>query len=487
EIASYLECKNPVLEGEFEIKGIKVKTCYTALKEHMAKYTKEEAFRISGFSPEHFEELADLYCSGKVITAYTQYGIDHYRGGHLFGQALCILHAITNNLSRPGSGVGGPGSPDGSLYPMGAAMAQYIGTAPIGAANVNNVICAAAMPEVYRTGKYMGQDYPIRGYMGNSENPVSNNANQNGWLKDILPKLELMVMLDNEMTDSCMYADYVLPTAFWLECTDVRGNFCNPYVVYGEKAIEPLFESKTDNEVASLIAKEMGLGDYYPMRTDEELIDIIFNTDFCKSKGITRENLKAKKAIRVRGTAEEPWIIGGYGEEFPTPSGRLELYCEQPGARYEYGQPWQAEAADQHFPVWLEPYENWPGAEIHKKYPLGYLQLHQRGRTHTQWITEPSLREIDPEPLCHMARNDAEARGLKTGDVVEVFNDRGHAVCRMVIDDKVCDGICYIPKGWQRFQFIAGGYQELTNDKNDLCAGGYSFYDAAVEVKKWEE
>lgn len=111
DIAFYTECDTPVLEGEFEVQGIKVKTAYSALKEHMAAYTVEDASELSGVPVETIRELVDIYTSGEPVMAYTQFGIDHYRGSHLWGQTLAIIAALTNNLSRHGSGLGGPAVP----------------------------------------------------------------------------------------------------------------------------------------------------------------------------------------------------------------------------------------------------------------------------------------------------------------------------------------------------------------------------------------
>lgn len=486
-IMPYTECDNPVLEGEYEVEGIKVKTVYSALKEHMAQYTVEDASDLSGIPSETIEALIAVYASGDPVTAYTQYGIDHYRGGHLWGQALAILHALTNNLSRHGTGIGGPGAPKGALSPLGQNVAMARGTNPVKADKANGTIASCAWSDVVKTGKFKGEDYPIKGYMSNCDNVASNRGGQRVWLDEDVKNLELIVSIEIEMTDTSRYADYVLPAAFWLECTDIRGNFSNPYIVYGGKAIEPLWECKTDNEISTLLAEALGVGKDYPHRTDEEWIDIAFDSDTMRAKGFTQQRLKEEKALRCLGTEEEPWIIGGYGEEFPTPSGRAELYCEIPGARYDYGQDWQSEAKEQQFPIWLPPYENWPHAEIRKKYPLSYLSLHQRGRTHTQWFASETLREIDKEPYCHISRPDAASRDIEDMEVVEVFNDRGHCVVKALIDDSLPEGVCYIPKGWQRHQFIAGGYQEMTMNAGDACAGGYIFYDAVVDIRKWEE
>ncbi|HIT44839.1 MAG TPA: molybdopterin-dependent oxidoreductase [Candidatus Aphodovivens excrementavium] len=487
QIALYTECEHPVLEGEFEVDGIRVKTAYTALKEHMAQYTVEDASELSGIPVETINKIIDIYASGDRVTAYTQFGIDHYRGGHLWGQALAILHALTNNLSRHGTGIGGPGAPKGALSPLGQNTAMGRGTNPIKADKVMTSIASCAWSEVVATGKFRGQDYPIKGYIGNCDNIASNRGGQRDWLDKDVKNLELIVDIDFEMTDTARYSDYVLPAAFWLECTDIRGNFSNPYIVYGEKCIDPLWECKTDNEISTLLAEALGVGEYYPPRTDEEWIDICFDSDTMRAKGFNQERIKKERALRCLGTPEEPWIIGGYGEEFPTQSGRAEIYNEVPTARYDYGQDWQSEAKLEQFPIWKEPYENWPGSEAKKKYPLSYLTLHERGRTHTQWFGCETLREIDPEPYVHVSPQDAESRGIEDMEIVEVFNDRGHCVIKAVIDNALPEGVCFIPKGWQMDQFIEGSFQEMTLNAGDWCAGGYVFYDATVEIRKWEE
>ena len=115
-----------------------------------------------------------------------------------------------------------------------------------------------------------------------------------------------------------------------------------------------------------------------------------------------------------------------------------------------------------------------------------YLQEHSRFRIHTQWFEVPVLRELDPEPQGKVNSVDAEARGVKDGDYIEVFNDRGHAVVKALIDESIAPGIISIPKGWQRSQFKAGCYQELTNPKTDKYADSIAPYDTRVDFKKWE-
>lgn len=83
-----------------------------------------------------------------------------------------------------------------------------------------------------------------------------------------------------------------------------------------------------------------------------------------------------------------------------------------------------------------------------------------------------------------MSREDAKARGIKTGDIVEVFNDRGRAVVKAEVNDSISTGILSIPKGWQREQFIDGCFQELTNTQIDPMNVNFAYFDCLVDVRK---
>ena len=105
---------------------------------------------------------------------------------------------------------------------------------------------------------------------------------------------------------------------------------------------------------------------------------------------------------------------------------------------------------------------------------------------HTQYNDVPWLRELDPEPYLRMNPADAEARGLKNGDIVEAYNDRGHCVCKLRYDMAIRPGMVSSPKGWPREFYISGSYQELTGDHLNLFHQNTSFDDTLVEVRKYE-
>lgn len=481
--ALYTECKTPVLEGSFTVNGIEVETVYTALKRHMAQYTVEDASGASLIPVDTIKELARRYAEDGPVFIYSVYAIDHYCNGHLFAQAISILCALTDNISRLGSGVGA-GSMSVAVLGLGGAVNSGWTKVDGGKKASYGSIPQADFANVVSSGKHKGKDFPVKALMVSCSNPISNWAQQGLWFSDILPNLEFVVTLDTEMTDTARYSDIVLPVAFWLETDDYRTNQANPYVVYGQKAIEPLHESKLDSEIFALIADKMGLGDDVPLKPPREWIELSLDSDKLRDAGFTPKTLEEQKAIRAIGSDDLPYVPGYGGAELKTPSGRAELYCECPVPRLDFGQDWKGDAEKEHFPYFLPPYENWYKGETFKKYPISFVQVHERWRTHSQWFAVESLRELDPEPLVHVSREDAEARGIVDGDIVEVFNDRGHVVVKAIVDDACSKGFAFMPKGWQINQCIEGCMQELTTTVVHPLSVNYSYYDVLADIRK---
>lgn len=122
------------------------------------------------------------------------------------------------------------------------------------------------------TGKKLGEDFPIKSFYASCTNVVSNQTDQN-------KTLELMNAIgvhrhpgyDYERYRAvCRYPAARLPLDFETEDLRVR-YYCNPYLLWNEKAVEPLYESKPDFEIYKLIAEAMGYGDFFQFTADEYL------------------------------------------------------------------------------------------------------------------------------------------------------------------------------------------------------------------------
>lgn len=480
-ICPYEEASSVALEGSYEIDGVQLDTVFTLLKKHLSQYTLADASEISGVPEPVLRNLAETWSKIGPVTINLMYSLDHYQNGHLFFQAAGVLQTLTGNIGRPGSGFSGVFITDTPFNWRRAAIPSK--SLP------TNTIPSFHLYNVWRDQEYKGKPYPLKALITACSNSMGNYAEQGRWFSDIFPNLEFWVVLEIEMTDCARHADIVLPASYWLELYDVRNVYMR-YVYEAERAIKPLHESKPDSEIIALIGNAMGYGEDFPLdRKEEDWAAILMDSEALRKRGITRESLHEKHMQPFMGGDEiqdEAIVRGGKYSPIPTPHGRLMLYWENPAPRVDFGQKITPEMLrKERFPYFRPPAEAWKDNPLHKKYPLVFIQEHARFRTHTQFFEVPMLRELDPEPLAKMGRECAESRGIRDGELVEVFNDRGHAVARAVIDDGMGPGIISIPKGWQRHQFISGSYQELTSSELEPMAVGGTWFDVLVDVRPW--
>lgn len=175
-------------------------------------------------------------------------------------------------------------------------------------------------------------------------------------------------------------------------------------------------------------------------------------------------------------------LFNGEGGVFPTPTGRAQFYQENPVPQMDFGQ--QIDVEKERLPHWEPPYEAWSENPLAKKYPLIYTSERPKWKVHTQWGRVPWILELNPEPIANIHPKDAEARKIKTGDMVKIYNDRGHVVLKAVINNGIRPGMVVLPKGWELDQFKDGHYQDLTSRvSNDACINN-CYFDTLVEVEK---
>ena len=467
------ETKNPAIEGRFEINGVKVTTAYTLLKEQMETCTPEWAEAITEVPTDTIVELARMYACDTPSTIYAGYHL--YDNCGEMGHAWATLASLTGNIGKRGASIGHLGKNKPNLNQAGNLF-------PTGFKNYSDDIPWLVVKDILETGKYKGKDFPIRLLYNICANPVGSYGNQKYIIEQMLPKINCIVTADMEFSDTTVYSDFILPACHYFETDWIQGSSHTPFLYMANKVVEPIGEAKSDLNIFRAIAAVLDdpEANAFYAKSDEEMMRAIVDTPASAALGIDLDTLKEKNVLADR---EENWIHWE-DQKWSTRSGRLEFYVENPAARINIGMPINKE--DYHLPVYREPFEAYEGSEQYKKYPLFHYCERTRWHMHTQYNDVPWLRELDPEPYLRMNPADAEARGLKNGDVVEAYNDRGHCVCKLKYDMAIRPGMVSSPKGWPRKFYISGSYQELTGDHLNLFHQNTSFDDTLVEVRKYE-
>ena len=143
----------------------------------------------------------------------------------------------------------------------------------------------------------------------------------------------------------------------------------------------------------------------------------------------------------------------------------------------------------QAFPQFEEPSEAYAGNPLASKYPLTFLTGKTRFRNHSYMSNTPWFHQMYDEPLM-MNPVDVQARGLKDGDTVRVFNDRGEFTALLWADETIRPGSCYMAE--ERFlQYSPGGLMQSVVNSTPI-ARSYTgthgaqvpFNDNLVQVEK---
>ena len=124
-------------------------------------------------------------------------------------------------------------------------------------------------------------------------------------------------------------------------------------------------------------------------------------------------------------------------------------------------------------------------------YPLLVLSNHGRWRTHAQaddipWSKEALTGKVKGfdgyhyEP-CWINPSDAAARGIKQGDIVRVFNERGSVLCGALVFERVMPGAVSIDHG-ARTDFIVPGKIDRGGAINLITPEGLTSKHAAGQA-----
>ena len=153
------------------------------------------------------------------------------------------------------------------------------------------------------------------------------------------------------------------------------------------------------------------------------------------AEGVFRLPPRADPEILMAGFRADPG-----GAALRTPSGKIEIFSETI-ASFGY------DDCPGH-PAWLEPAE-WLGSPLAARYPLHLVSNQPGAKLHSQYDLGPHCEEarIGGREVLRLHPDDAAARGIGTGDLVRVFNDRGACLAAAQVSEAVMPGVVVLPTG----------------------------------------
>jgi len=289
--------------------------------------------------------------------------------------------------------------------------------------------------------------------------------------------VEFIVAQDHFLTPTARHADIVLPaTTFW-ERNDVHTPWAGAghYAIFMKQAIQPMYECRNDMDIFADLARRLGINDYNDKSEFDWLREL--TADAIGDFQAFVDNGVARFAAPADAVAFGKEIRDPENHKFSTPSGKIEVYSMTLAANPNpYGL-----GIIPPIPTWFDPVT--PEA----RFPLMLCSPKSRARTHSIHGNQPGLARVDRDDVW-MNPDDAASRGIKNGQTVRIFNDRGSTLLPVKVTPRIAPGVVSIKEGaW----FTPNGdgvdtqgcANVLADDRSAPC-GATTYNTNLVEVER---
>ncbi|MBS0325965.1 MAG: formate dehydrogenase subunit alpha [Proteobacteria bacterium] len=398
---------------------------YAALRDNVLRFPPEAMAAVCGIDADTLREVARLFARSRASMILWGMGVSQHVHGTDNARCLIALSMMTGQIGRPGTGLhplrgqnNVQGASDVGLIPMVYPDYQAVGDPAVRAKfealwktplDPNPGLTAVEIMDAAHAEK-------IRGMYIMGENPAMSDPNA-GHVREALAKLEMLVVQDIFLTETCYNADVVLPASAFPEKT---GTFTNTdrAVQLARKALDVPGEVRQDLDIIVAMAKEIGLDWRYghPREVFEEM-----RLAMPSIAGITWDRLEREHGVTYPcekvGDPGEPVV---FIDRFPTGDGRAKLV-----------------------PAGIVP----PAELPDDTYPFVLITGRQLEHWHTGAMTRRSdaLDAIEAFPVVSVNPGDLAELGVAPGGVITVASRRGTVSLYARADDGTPHGVVFIP------------------------------------------
>ncbi|MFO0798730.1 MAG: molybdopterin oxidoreductase family protein [Gemmataceae bacterium] len=431
----------------------------------MSEYSPNRVAGITGLGVEDIEQFAREYgrsqeLFGGPALIRLNYGLQRHGGGGIAVRTVVCLPAMTGDWRHPG---GGALLSTSKAYPFDDTFLTRPDLVPRGTRTINMTSLAEALH-----GELPGP--PVRALFVYNSNPAAVNPDQSRVLSGLRRDDLFTVVHDQFQTDTADYADILLPATTQLEHFDLHGSYGHLYVQASNAAVAPLGEAKPNTEVFRLLAREMGYESELFDISDEELARgaLAAAPEF---ESITLEDAR-RGPVRLNLPPGWAPFAGG---NFPTPSGKCELYSER-----------EARAGRDPLPHYRPPHEDpQTRPDLAADYPLQLLTPPVPAFLNSTFVNVDKQRNAAGGVTLEMHPTDAAPRGIADGAEVSVFNARGRFRATASVGGAVKPGVVVsLGIWWNRYTPDGVNGNTTTSTALTDLGGGATFFDNLVQVER---
>jgi len=439
----------------------------------LADYGLDRVTRITGLDAGQIERLAHEYAQTKPAAIRINYGMQRHRGGGMAIRTIACLPAVTGAWREYAGGILLSTS---SLFPLNYLGLERPDLSPPHTRTVNMTQLAEALH-----GELPGP--PVKALYVYNSNPAAIAPDQQRVLAGLMRDDLFTIVHEQFATDTVDYADLVLPATTQLEHFDLHTAYGHHWVQVNEPCIAPFEEARPNNWVFRELAARLGLEPEHFQVTDEQLAREALWEGLPGSgspgqphilQGITLDRLIAEGPLRLNLPERfTPFAEG----QFPTPSGKCELYSAQMAA----------DGFDP-LPSYTPPAESSEtDAALAGRFPLQLITPPSPHFLNSTFANLESLRNAARFPEIEIHVDDAGEREIRTGDRVRAFNDRGSFEAVAVVGETVRPGVVVAPGiWWNKIAGARANANATTSTRLTDMGGGATFFDNLVEVARIE-
>lgn len=413
------------------------------LLEQARNWSIEKAAEECGLEATQIIQLCETYAQTKPALLRCGWGLERNTNG---GQGVAAVMAMPSLLNSYGSRGGG--------FTMSSSKAiSFDGSAVLempkrDTREINQSELADVLHEC--------DGIPIKGLFVYNCNPVATVPHQNKLIDGLMREDLFTVVFEQVHTDTCPYADIILPATTFLETYDIRKSY-GTYVLGGiVPTIEAAGLSRSNHSVFAELGRAMGFQDEAFRWSDEEAFEkVASNLTLPDGDKPDLEELKRGGIVRARYKGETPIQ---FKTAFPdTADGKIHLTPEVLGPN---------------------PYQ-YQSLEV-EGYPLALISP-ASGKLITSSLGEYNLPKL--ETMIHP--DDAKERGIEQGDSIRVYNDLGEVICTAKVTTRIARGVACMPKGaWRKASQNGMTSTALCPTTVNVVGGAACFNDARVEIAK---
>lgn len=431
-------------------------TIYDLIKAEADKWGKEAVEAETGCSFDDVARIARDYATAEhAMIIQNMGGYQRTENGAYATATQVYLALFTGNVGHTGDGV----------YDVGGVSSLT----EVGSAYESNPD-AQKYPSIpfSQFGEMVLADQPTKiNFMWIDNGNIASQWPNSNMVKKALEHIPFVVKVDHFMNATGLWADLVLPCTALFETPNVTASSRSAVLEISEAGVTPPGEAKTDLEITLEVAKRFGFEQYF--NEDPE----VYIKRVLEPTGVTYDELVEKKGVNM-WERNEGWIAYKDGQFF-TSTGKAHLWVQK----------W----VDEGFPpiaCHQRPAEHPLNAEgLAAKYPLAAVQRKLRTSVHTIFKNLDTMLDLDGhEPHVYLHPADAEARGIKHGDAVAAYNDRGEHAGTAFVTDHVKQGVVVLENGWDDAVNETGSSSHVTSNAYPVLGTTHCCNSTLVEVKK---